>query len=288
MRNIFIKDTEQSVGVLYKAHKGHEYPDLSFIGGEYLYFLIKKSENFVRALYVVTNFIKDTEPIKWRLRTLATDMISELMSFIKEDKNRASEYLYRARFLGGLSALISLLNIAMESGVVSEANSAVLKREISSFFPIFGDKIFHLVSPAGIADTFKEFPAFSPKKESRKRPRAIRKMSFTAFDAQVQGSLSHEDFSKGQGKNIKDTKNIFDKKTREIKVRERFQRQKAITDTLKDKKKLTAKELMSFMKDYSEKTIQRELSYLVEKGVLQKIGEKRWSSYVFVQPVLGV
>lgn len=40
------------------------------------------------------------------------------------------------------------------------------------------------------------------------------------------------------------------------------------------------KDILSKIKDISEKTLQRELSALVAKGVLKKIGDKRWSRYL--------
>ena len=40
------------------------------------------------------------------------------------------------------------------------------------------------------------------------------------------------------------------------------------------------KDIIGKIKDISEKTLQRELSALVAKGVLKKIGDKRWSRYV--------
>lgn len=40
------------------------------------------------------------------------------------------------------------------------------------------------------------------------------------------------------------------------------------------------KDILGKIKDISEKTLQRELSALVAKGVLKKIGDKRWSRYL--------
>jgi len=42
---------------------------------------------------------------------------------------------------------------------------------------------------------------------------------------------------------------------------------------------LSVKDFTRVIKDCSEKTIQRELLDLVEKGIVKKEGERRWSRY---------
>ena len=56
-------------------------------------------------------------------------------------------------------------------------------------------------------------------------------------------------------------------------------RQTAIIDLLKKKSDLTIKDFVKVITDCSEKTIQRELMELMEKGAVIKRGERRWSTY---------
>lgn len=266
---------------------------MSFMGGEYLIFLIKKSENFVRAIYLITNFLSDNEPLKWRLRTSATELIERVMSFIKEDKNKANEYLYRAHFFGCLSALISLLNVGEGSGAVSDANATLLKREISSFFPIFQEKIFSLRIKQDTLPIAPELPlrrrqktinylSRTERRESRKRfvERILRPLENTQETGNVRYKSKGQDIA-GSSNTMSVTKNVG-----KIKTETHMSRQQAIVFALKDKKQLTAREMMSVITGYGEKTIQRELVTLVEKGVLKKVGKKRWTAYAFVQPLL--
>lgn len=286
-----IKDNQKHISVLYKRT---EYPDMSFMGGEYLIFLIKKSENFVRAIYLITNFLSDNEPLKWRLRTSATELIERVMSFIKEERNKASEYLYRAHFFGCLSFLISLLNVGEESGAISGANATLLKREISSFFPIFQDKIFSLRIKQDALPIAPE-PAVSTRrsKTARYLSRAERRESRRQFAERILRPLENKsttenvlEKSKGQEKSTVTKEMSVTKNTSKIKTEQHIRRQQAIVSVLKDKKQLTVREMMSVINGYGEKTIQRELVALVEKGILKKMGQKRWSSYAFVQPFL--
>ncbi len=56
-------------------------------------------------------------------------------------------------------------------------------------------------------------------------------------------------------------------------------RQSIIINMLQDKNNLTIKDFTKSIQGCSEKTIQRELSVLVIKGILRKEGERRWSTY---------
>ena len=297
MSKNIIKDTRTSDNVLYNIT---DYPDMSFMGGKYLIFIVKKVENFVRAIYLITSFLSDSEPLKWKLRTVATDLIERVMSFMRDDKNKANEPLHRAHFFSCLSVLVSLLNVGEQGCAISEANAVILKREIQSFFPIFNEKIFgmrggDIVLPVAKKQGF----SFHPK-PARGRPRislgmrdGTRKMSVrkydSAFISPIQNIESADNVlynDKGHAKNSVFARKYTAKKVSTIRTERRFTRQKAIIDALKDKKKLTVKEILSFMDDCGEKTVQRELYELVDKGVLKKVGEKRWSAYSFVQPLL--
>lgn len=285
-----IKDISINSNVRYKIT---DYPDMSFIGGKYLIFLVKKVENFVRAIYLVTNFLSDSEPLKWKLRTISTDLIERVMSFMRDDKNKTNEPLHRAHFLGCLSMLVSLLHIGEEGGDVSEANASLLRHEIQSFFPIFNDKIFGMRNGDIALPIAKKQGVSFRRKLTRGRPRKTHKLSVRDYTNELMSPIQdlasmqnvlYED--NGHEKSSIVVKKNTTRNIRQIRLERRFARQKAIIDALKDKKKLTVKEILSFIRDCGEKTIQRELYELVDRGVLKKLGEKRWSAYSFVQPLL--
>lgn len=291
MNKNVIKDTRTSSNVLYKVT---DYPDMSFIGGKYLIFLVKKVENFSRAVYLVTNFLSDREPLKWKLRTVSTELIERVMSFIRDDKHKEKERSHRAHFLGCLSVLVSLLNVGEEGGAVSAVNTQLLKREIQSFFPIFNEKIFEMRTDTSTLPI--ESDARVPhtyKMTHLKKPRRMRKMSvkrtihdlMSPIETNVQTNTVPENDNGHKNVDIS-LENVIEKNASDIRAERHLLRQRSIISILKDKQKLTVKELMSFINDCGEKTLQRELYELVEKGVLKKLGAKRWSVYSFVQPLL--
>jgi len=56
-------------------------------------------------------------------------------------------------------------------------------------------------------------------------------------------------------------------------------RQQAIKDILASQGQATIKDISAHIKDCSEKTIQRELTQLIDQGQVVKEGERRWSRY---------
>jgi hypothetical protein len=54
----------------------------------------------------------------------------------------------------------------------------------------------------------------------------------------------------------------------------------AILDFVKKNKNVSIKDISAVIRDCSEKTIQRELALLIQRGLVEKLGERRWSVYV--------
>jgi len=77
--------------------------------------IIKKSEKLASAIYLITGFFDDKEPLKWKLRTLSTDLVSEQV----KDK------------FSIIRETLSLFSMAKTAGLVSEMNHDILVRELS-------------------------------------------------------------------------------------------------------------------------------------------------------------
>ncbi len=59
-------------------------------------------------------------------------------------------------------------------------------------------------------------------------------------------------------------------------------RRERVLAILRDKGEATIKDIMAFITDCSEKTIQRELITLIKDNIVQREGERRWSKYKLV------
>lgn len=139
--------------------------------------ITKKIEKIASALYLVTSFFNDEEPLKWKLRILSTNLVS---GKIKDKSNTTEE-------------ILSLLSVAKTAGLISEINYDILIRELSKleheekkplnliFFPEMAmtertsprPRITEYIKDKTIVDKtvekpiLKEFGAVSVKKTSR-------------------------------------------------------------------------------------------------------------------------
>lgn len=76
---------------------------------------VKKLEKIASALYLITSFFDDKEPLKWRLRSLSISLVSEDI----RDKSMVAKEMH------------SLFSVAKNAGLVSEMNHDILSKELS-------------------------------------------------------------------------------------------------------------------------------------------------------------
>jgi hypothetical protein len=88
-----------------------------------------------------------------------------------------------------------------------------------------------------------------------------------------QSFLSHAPLSQPQPAPIKDNKTKGQDKGQS-------DRMSLILELVRKRRSLSIKEIAAVIKDCSEKTIQRELNILIERGLIRREGERRWSVYV--------
>lgn len=229
-----------------------------FIGrNETFIFAHKKTEKLASAIYMVTNLLSDSEPMKWSLRKKSSELVSliilykdipesQLFDFIKEVRTKVLE-------------LVSMLEISSLAGLVSLMNFSVLKQEFSNLITMFNvshEDIKHWKSGA-IPKHFFDVT------EKDKTPN-----NFINF-SQRHGSRTNDGFLRTIPENPSIKANVFG----------RSNRQNIIVNLLKKKGDLTIRDMSQVIRDCSEKTIQRELISLISMGVVKKEGERRWSKY---------
>ena len=225
----------------------NNYKDLGlFSNGDYLLFSFKKTEKIVSAVYLVTNNIKDNEPLKWEIRENGMSLLSISMSLNGIeifDKNK----LLQSYFISAIQ-LISLLKISRSVDIISDMNSSIIIKEI--------DLIINYIRQNSISNTYNSGLILSDTFFATDDINIVNKEQSNKIN--INNSI------KNKGLIIKDKKNI---------------RKDEIINLLKKKSDLTIKDFVKVITDCSEKTIQRELIDLVGKGLIVKKGERRWSTY---------
>lgn len=233
-----------------------------FSAEEYLIYIFKKTEKITAALYLVSGLLKDEEPIKWELRDRGIDLLSSSFTAsnsLPGDKNAVIQSLFSAAL-----ETLSLLHVGKISNLISDMNYRILVREIDSIVAMLRDRLAANAENAGyvLSEAFFRTPdLFS-----------------TGFRL---GNKSGEERSKENGERRSSVAgSAVSISEGHVSVQaKKSQRQEAIMLVLKAQSNLTIKDFSKVIKDCSSKTIQRELLELVERGIIKKDGERRWSRY---------
>lgn len=235
-----------------------------FAGAPRLAYAYRKSEKIVTALYMVTGFMSDREPLKWKMRSLAGDVLS-LTNDIKDKFSVQRDEVVRGIRAKALE-VASCLEIARHAGLMSEMNAGVLREELVRFIDLFSEK--------EAIDTEANPLSFDP--------------SFFSGLGDARPSDSHQDRRPYQGgKTTSFKRHIAPRPIKDRNepaesgsvVEKKDRRRKLILDLVGKKGSVTIKDVSVAFRDVSEKTIQRELLAMVEEGALKKEGERRWSRY---------
>ncbi len=206
-------------------------------------FVAKKTEKLASAVYLITNLLSDNEPMKWTLRRKVSELLSFIVTYKDIRQSELTNFINNSRTR--ISEIVSLLEVSFLAGLVSRMNFSIIKQEFSNLLTAL--KNDHKTdSTDGIIPT-----------------------TFFNIPNRILGSGSEKNLYL-----IKDSMGIKD--TTAFKSNNR---QSIILGMLRKKKELNIKDIAVIIKDVSEKTIQRELISLIEAGIINKIGERRWSKY---------
>lgn len=254
---------------------------------EQLAYIFERAKKVTEALYRVTDLLSDKEPLKWETREKAVAVFNNLIT----TKNK--HFLEKVSFLteaeGGIDELLVLLSLLSCGRDISGINFSVLKDEYSA--------VGKLISKEKDIGDFSEI--FFGGRQNL----------ISQSNGQDNGQMN----SNGQSDIQTDIKKTEQKKDENIvlnnqqklmqrppKTKERFnnilpniiaipassgsknqERKSKILNIVKNKGRITVGELAGIFKEYSEKTIQRDLVEMTEKGLLDKEGDKRWRIYIY-------
>ena len=200
----------------------------------------KKPEKLASAIYLISGFFNDQEPLKWKLRTLA----SEFIAFAVSLKERQIATIEIKDIVLKITGFIS---VAKNAGLISIENHNLMQEELTKY-------IETLDYPVNISDFLNIESQKSEMKKLEERP--VRSIMIKDKPLKEFGAVSVKKNS----------------------------RQNIIISILKRKKEIMIKDISPLINGCSEKTIQRELSAMVQTGLLKRVGEKRWSRYSLAHP----
>jgi len=214
------------------------------------WYIAKKSEKLVTAVYMLTDSISDTEPIKGQLRRCALSLITDIHMLDGLHASRRRECA--GRIMDRIESIISFLEIASASGIISRMNAEVLVGEFGNVKDLIGAYIAPPQSP----DFTKE--SFTLPAPEREKMREKMEQMFQGHDSV----------------RISDIETFTEQKKKEISAR-----RDQIVSVLRSKPGMTIRDILKNFPGLGEKTLQRELSALITQGIIKKDGERRWSRY---------
>lgn len=272
-----------------------------FFDGNHLYvYLYKKAEKLASALYMVTNFISETEILRNLLREKSINVFSGIMQLQKMSlMNRKPSESINGEFtsldfiLSNITEIVSFLGIANVSGYVSEMNFSILKREYIKLGNLIKNRKEDIVSgnvrlPEDFFDVPDLYEMHALKRGLLKDNKFIKDTKDIVKDNKIIPSaiksIGQKDHKTKTLKDntIKDTFNIKEKQSN-IHTKTAYlkhnNRRNIILELLQNRPFITVTEVTNVIDGCSSKTLQRELLSLVNEGILIKKGKRRWSAY---------
>ncbi|OHA18739.1 MAG: hypothetical protein A2664_04505 [Candidatus Taylorbacteria bacterium RIFCSPHIGHO2_01_FULL_46_22b] len=236
-------------------------------------FMHRKTERLAAAVFLVTDLMSDTNPLKNKIRTLSV----EILSFILVSPLTAFEDdHFTLGFTKRTLELLSFLEVSLLSEQISLMNYRLLSNEISRLL---------LIS--------EKMKKKNPLEDSVSRTADILLGSAIKEDRRTGVYLNANDRLEAFIKDTKGHKRQLDDKKTVLKLPidrisqvssinntiSKSERRTKIMDLLRTGRKLSVKDFLYVIEGVSEKTIQRELISLVQTDMIKKEGDRRWSKY---------
>ncbi len=211
-------------------------------------------EAISKALYLVTDLIEKSEPLRQSLRTLSIELL------LVEDKGQRDIRVLQ---------LSSLIKIARETKLISEMNSELLLKALAgTATPNDANKdvsVAGVLEESGTGDIENKTTSHvlnTTKAEVIKKDT----MTNVVFDKKPNSITSTQKITNFPEKSQNPGSDVGS-------------RRKKILEIVRSKGQATINEFIDEIQGCSSKTIQRELTSLVLSGTLKKAGERRWSKY---------
>jgi len=203
-------------------------------------FIYKKAERLAKAIHLIVPAFSESVSLRNRMDTIAIGLVDAAIQ---------SSATARTALSHELLALSSILSMARTGGILSPMNADIIAHETH----ILLQEVAAYEEPRLLLDegiTLSEIAKSASKRKSVQHKVADLVLAPKQIERDTDADKGH----------IKD-------------------RREAIMSVIKNKGSASIKDISTLIRDVSEKTIQRELSLLVEGGFILKKGERRWSTY---------
>ncbi|MEZ4211187.1 MAG: DeoR family transcriptional regulator [Candidatus Paceibacterota bacterium] len=249
----------------------------------------KKAEKIGAAIYMVTDLIEFSDPIRHRIRQRSIDLISETRSMSYSFSGDV--HFVIARCIGTAWEIVSLIEVASSVGFISDMNSKILKGVLVELIASLRDKQrregFSQIEDLKIGESLSDQISlsktlFDVSEDVFEKTKSVSAPIFSDKKTEVfSPKISPSEKVLNDKEPEKNKTENNPKKESAVKSKPSDRRPK-ILEIIKEKGEVNVHDITASFPDVSSKTIQRELNSLVEENVLKRVGEKRWSKYSFI------
>lgn len=228
--------------------------------------IVLKVKKITEALYRITDFFPNEEPLKWALRKDAVEILDIFLSAKNHANYERGRMMRHASIT--IEKVLNLVELASFGSFIAKSNFEVLQRE------------YGLVLTFIVESKFSEIDLLPNDELAPARPENL--ISSPFFNLNL-NSAKNGLVLKNNGKASNVTDNLV-KPVDEVRKNKdnslRFNgRHAKILSLVKEKQDVSISDIHSYFNGISEKTIQRDLISLVNRGLLGMDGDKRWRRY---------
>jgi hypothetical protein len=272
--------------------------------------VVRKAEKLTTATYMVSDIIPDREPIKWKMRETSIDLLSDIT--LSATASSSERLAYLRGVTKRIEKMLSFLDIANATRMLSEMNVRILREEYAALARdvevLLRDLLSGALPRASALPPMYRRDRQSERREVAQSDRAPERSaehphSSSSFSADRISASARESeprlpsspasplpVSSQSGTSFvphTPETNASSRPTppplgdRDSRIG-REDRRKIILALLKQRSRLTVKDIAKSIPGFSEKTIQRELAAMLVDRLVIKEGEKRWTTYSLI------
>lgn len=236
--------------------------------------IYRKAEKLASAIYLITNYFSDLEPLRFELRSKAINLLKDVSPLLGTKTTNDPQTHYALRTT--VTQLVTLCELGASGNLLSQNNLEILKAEFQKLLQFEG-YLPSEPSEVNITLSHEYFKEITPKKVNALS--AIRQNPKSFSESGIGASQGIE-VSSGERQTRSEVSTLSDTSLKDRKSI----RHDIVISIIKKKGSITIKDVLEVIVDCGIKTLQRELQFLVNVGVLKKEGDKRWSRYSLARP----
>lgn len=252
--------------------------------------VINKTKNIVSATILVMSVRDDSNNIN-QIRERAIETSLNLLDFVQSIRTLTP--VYKNQFISNsqnqIDSLLDYLHIGYSVGAISRMNADILAKELHNLGQMIAEATnagasqndqAHIEIPNSFFDEMSDSESVKVLDKPENKNIQLKDNNYVKDIYKGQTNIKPKELAKPTTSKTKKYVSNTEKRQNRKDIILNYITEKRLKG---DNEGVMVKDILTKIKDVSEKTLQRELSVLVAKGVLRKVGEKRWSRYVLAK-----